>query len=375
MSGPIAQRVALSALLCLSMIAPAMPQTSTSDAILNAHRGAVVQLQVLGKVNNREEFENGTGFLFQTTAGPRIITAGHVISHDNKWDSPDDRCIYYRLAIYGSSQQFECVIEARIDPILDLAEVYLDPFTTPTLEMAQALPATGADLTVASWRSWGQHGSRATAQKANVLDLRSETMILSGSYERSDSGSPVLDSNGRVVGLIIEASNQPGSTSQGIAIPVTKFYSILSGAIASPIKKAPIPMLANAVDKGKGGVLVDAIDTPTKPGCVFLGKRSASVTRRAPDMPFGEDILKTLLNSDSRQGLLGKALVPVVSVHLRADCPKVVEGSAYYAAVRARMVPGDEITPNEILALSYLDDVFYWAKGLARPRVTNQNIK
>jgi hypothetical protein len=377
---PKAWLAILIALISLSISAPAASQTITPDTVLNAHRGAVVQLQVLGKVNNKDEFENGTGFLFQTSAGPRIITAGHVVSHDNKWDSDDERCIYYRLAVYGSSQLFECVIDAKVDPVLDLAEIYLDPFAAPTLEMAQALPATSVDLAVASWRSWGQHGSRATAQRATILGVQPEKMILSGNYERSDSGSPVLDSDGKVVGLLIEASNQPGGTSQGIAIPVTKFYSVLSGAIASPIKRAPITILADAinrdaVNKGKGGVLVDAISTPGKPGCIFLGKRSAGATRRAPDMPFGADILQTLRNPDGRQTLLGKALAALVPVNLRADCPRVVEGSAYYAAIRAQMVPGDEITPNEILALNYLDDVFYWARGLARPHATNRDTK
>jgi hypothetical protein len=51
------------------------------------------------------------------------------------------------------------------------------------------------------------------------------------------------------------------------------------------------------------------------------------------------------------------------------------EGSAYYAAPRAQLTPGDEITPREILALNYLDDVFFWARGLARARTGNSNVK
>jgi hypothetical protein len=318
------------------------------------------------------EFENGTGFLFQTAEGPRIITAGHVIGPDTKWDSLVDRCIYYRLAQNGGSLLYDCVVDAKVDPTLDFAEVYLDPFDAPTLEIEQALPAADASLAVTSWRSWGQPGSRATAQSARILDLQPEKMVLSGNYERSDSGSPVLDSKGRLVGLMIEASNQPGGTTQGIAIPVTRFSSILTSVIASPVRRTPIPVLANA-DKGRARV--DGTGVITQFGCVFLGKRSASVTRLAPDMPYGQTVLQSLLNSSTRDSLVGRALAAETTVTLRSDCPTIVEGSAYYAAPRAQLTPGDEITPREILALNYLDDVFFWARGFARARTGNSNIK
>ena len=134
----------LLSLFCLSVCGTAAAQDDAGKALLAAHRGAIVQIQVRGKINNKPAFENGTGFLFQTAAGPRIITAGHVIGPDNKWDSLVDRCIYYRLAQNGSSLQYDCVVDARIDPTLDIAEIYLDPFDAPTLEMAQSLPTNGA---------------------------------------------------------------------------------------------------------------------------------------------------------------------------------------------------------------------------------------
>ena len=92
-------------------------------------------------------------------------------------------------------------------------------------------------------------------------------------------------------------------------------------------------------------------------------------------MPFGVSVLKTLLVDSTRNSLVGKALAAETAVNLRSDCPTVVDGSAYYAAPRAQLTPGDEITPREILALNYLDDVFFWARGLARPRAGNPNVK
>src|ERR1700736_3421468 len=96
-------------LIWLSLYRMAAAQNDVANALLSAHRGAIVQLQVRGKINNKPAFENGTGFLFQTAAGPRIITAGHVIGPDDKWDSLVDRCIYYRLAQNGGSLLYDCV--------------------------------------------------------------------------------------------------------------------------------------------------------------------------------------------------------------------------------------------------------------------------
>jgi hypothetical protein len=180
-----------------------------------------------------------------------------------------------------------------------------------------------------------------------------------------------------VVGLMIEASNQPGSTSQGIAIPVTRIAPILSGVVASPIARTAIPVLASFSKGpiGKGPIVVDSFQRVAVTGCVFLGKRSASVTKRAPDMPFGLAVLQTLMNNEKRRELIGKALPADVAVNLRTDCPTISDGSAYYAAAKAQLSPGDDVTPSEILALSYLDDVFFWARGTARSHVNGPNIK
>lgn len=332
---------------------------AAAQALLTSHRGAVVQLLVKGKVNNQTTLEKGTGFLVQTGAGPRIITAGHVVGPDNKWDSLLDRCIYYRLAQNGSSLAYDCVVDARVAPNIDFAEVYLDDFSPPTLDIASALPAEGTDLAVTSWRSWGQPGSRATAQAARLLHVASDHMDLSGTYERSDSGSPVLDSQGKVVGLMIEASMQPGGTTQGTALPVTRFAAALAGPIA--LSKTLIPALGEIVHNK---IIVDATAVLAEAGCVFLGKRSARVTHKPEDMPFGPALLESLGSDEGRRSLIGKSLLVQTTVNLRRDCPAIMEGSAYYTAVRGKLAPKDTVVPNEILPLNYLDDTYYWARGL-----------
>lgn len=80
-------------------------------------------------------------------------------------------------------------------------------------------------------------------------------------------------------------------------------------------------------------------------------------------MPFGLSVLKILLGSEGRVALVGKSLEVQTGVNLRSDCPTVIQGSAYYAPAKTQLIPTDTVTPKEILALNYLDDVFYWARG------------
>lgn len=327
---------------------------------LNANRGAVVQLRVFGKVENKDTQEYGTGFLIRTAEGPRIITAGHVVGPDSKWDSLKERCIYYRLAQFGSSMSFDCVLDANVRTNIDLAEVYLDPFPATTLMFTATPPAKGATLYVASWRSWGQPGSRAVAQAVQLLDLQDNQMILSGNYEGSDSGSPVVDQQGVVVGLLIQASNQPGGGTRGVALSLAHVSQDVSNVVALPVRKSVVPVLG----KDDGSLLTDALSVSLE-GCVFLGKRSAArATQNPADMPFGLVVLNQLSNEAQRKALIGKELTVRTPVNLRTDCPTVTDGSAYYAPPRARLNAGYGVVAREILALRYLDDTFYWARGV-----------
>jgi hypothetical protein len=82
-------------------------------------------------------------------------------------------------------------------------------------------------------------------------------------------------------------------------------------------------------------------------------------------MPLGGRVLNTLQTNTGRRALNGVKLSIQSPVSLRSECPTIIDGSAYYAAVVAQLVPGDTFTPIDTLALRYLDDVFYWAMGTA----------
>lgn len=360
-------------LTSIATIATAVTQTDVANSLLAAHRSAVVQLQVQGKVNNAATSEDGAGFLISTSQGPRIITAGHVVGPDDRWDSIDDRLIYYRVAEFGSSLILDPVTDAKDDqPQIDMAEVYLDPFQASTLQFSSSAVTQGEPLTVINWRGWGLPTARATAQAAQVVRVDGDRILLSGSYIRSDSGSPVLNGDGQLVAMLVEASSLPDSTTQGLAIPVSKMMPFLSQVTAAPVTKTAVLALADATVYHHWHYHhhwrpsnPDFEGLPTSEGCVFLGKRSAHPGGSPSDMPFGPSLIDVLRNSETRARLVRRRLAVRAQVNLRSKCPTVVNGLAYYGAVTAYLAPRDTVIPSEILALNYSDDVFYWADGLA----------
>jgi hypothetical protein len=302
---------------------------------------------VIGDANGTQQTENGTGFLIETTKGLRIVTAGHVIKPDRFWDDPKNRLIYYRLARFGSSFEPEPVTEAEVDTDVDIAQVYIDHFDTKVLPFSES----GQEkLFVASWR----RGSRkATIQEASRLpDPPPGRLSLSGDYVHSDSGSPVISQSGQIVGMLIDRSTGPDGKTHGLALPLPGTWPqarlVLAKFKAQPVLKRP------AISRE--ALNFDELDGT----CTFLGKRSARVTRNPFDMPFGSEILADVINPERRSQLMRRELPVMTPVNLRSRCPVLIDGAAFYGKIITRLERGDRVVPKEILALEYLDDVFYW---------------
>lgn len=340
---------ALLALLAFHDSAAAQQTPDPSEAMLQRIRQSIVQIRVVGDVGGKKSTDNGTGFVIETSAGPRVITAGHVIHPDSYWDDPKQRLIYIRWSAFGSSLEPEPISEALVDDKLDLAQVYIDPFKVT------ALPFSSRNLQPAEKffvPSWTRAKKKATIQQADRLaDSAAGHLMLNGKFDFSDSGSPVLDSDGKIVGMLVDRSVLPGGDMRGLAIPLPG-TSDLSKLVAQ-IQSEPV-MKQATVSRAE----IDFADLAGN--CTFLGKRSALVTRKPEDMPFGLDVLRRAINADTRPKLVGDLLRAVTGVYLRSRCPVVIEGAAYYGKIVTALNPSDTVVPRIIYALSYLDDVFYW---------------
>jgi len=362
------------ALVGIAVITRPFAQSDVPNSILASHRSAVVQLRVQGKKENVPVLSYGTGFLISTSQGPRIITAGHVVQPED-WDFLEEKnLIYYRVAAFGSSLILDPVTDAIVGlPDLDMAQVYLGPFQASTVQIALASPRQGDQLTVLSWRGWGGRvRTSATAQRAQVVSVDKDHLVLSGSYLVSDSGSPVLNGDGQVVGMLVELSPLPGSGTQGLALSVSGLSSFLSEAKASPVDKTPVSALADlrfgyayGYSRRRGSA-TQRRNFVSVTGCVLLGKRSANADARSGDLPFGLPVIDSIRNNQ-KSSLVGRRLAVRSPVDLRSKCPTVMDDVAYYGSVTARLDPGDTVIPQRILSLNYADDVYYWADGGVLP--------
>jgi hypothetical protein len=341
--------LALVAVLAFHGPAAAQQTPDPSDAMLQRIRPSIVQIRVVGDVGQKLAADNGTGFVIETSAGPRVITAGHVIHPDSYWDDPKQRLIYVKWSAFGSALEPDPVSEAVVDDKLDLAQIYIDPFKVTALPFSSRALQPADKFFVPSWT---RAKKKATIQLADRLaDSAAGHLTMSGTFDFSDSGSPVLDSDGKIVGMLVDRSVQPGGEVRGLAIPLpgTSDLSKLVAQIQSePVLKQATISRAEIDFGGLAGT------------CTFLGKRSALETRKPEDMPFGLDVLRRAINADNRPKLVGDFLRVVTGVNLRSRCPVLIEGAAYYGKIVAALNPSDTVVPRIIYALGYLDDVFYW---------------
>jgi PQQ-dependent dehydrogenase (methanol/ethanol family) len=315
------------------------------DTIEAGARKAIVSVRVIGKIEGRRVTEVGTGFLVQTKDGPRVITAGHVVGADDKWDDVQEREIHVRQPGLGSSISADPVFEAKVEPDADIAQVYLEPYDVSTLVIANTNLIAGGNFDVGSWGT-------ARTVKFQVVELLSvrdlpNRMRLSGNYETSHSGSPVLDNQGRVAGMLVERALSIDSppVTIGFALPAQRLMQALGDV-------TPVPHLKTQLRAR------DSLDFARLGGCVLLGKRSATNSKEAP---VEAEIFSALQNSAGRSSVARRPVKLISRVDLRSRCPLVIDGVAYYGRVITELLPGDSILIKEVRDISYAEDTYYWA--------------
>jgi len=316
----------------------------SSDDLLGKVRPSIVQIKVIGDKNGSQFIENGTGFVVDTAQGIRVMTAGHVIHPDNFWDDPKNRLIYISWSNFGSTIHPDPVTEAKVENERDIAQVYVDPFAINTLKIVNFDYDPSEKLYVPTWP---KGKTKAIIKEAGATHSDGFHFSLSGTYDYSESGSPVIDQSGQIVGILTDRTGDQGGLALVLNSP-SAVGDVLATFRAQPVTKLVLPTRIQLNFDELAG------------NCAFLGKRSALVTHKPEDMPFGDDVLRAANKPETRESLIGKELAVVTPVNIRSRCPTVIDGSAYYGKVITRMEKNDKIRPQEIFALNYLDDIFYW---------------
>ncbi|MGY2893235.1 trypsin-like peptidase domain-containing protein [Deinococcus sp. UYEF24] len=243
--------------------------------------------------------DSGIGSGFFMSKDGLILTAAHVPLGDAS----------AKLSVTTGAGQSLPVTLVGYDEVRDLAVLKADGSDFPALKLAASTPKVGAGV-VAIGNSRGSFdGGRAGAVTAlNVsLDPTFPVNMVESSMPLApgDSGGPVLNAAGEVVGVSTAISNQNGSFASYF-VPVTQ-NSALVQSLVSGVKRG-VPVLGIGVadarqTTGQPGVLVTAV-TPGL-GAAKAGLKGGTV-REFRDA--SGDVQQDISGADIIVGVDGQAI-------------------------------------------------------------------
>jgi S1-C subfamily serine protease len=274
-------------------------------SILDAARPAVVRIDVSG-ANGVEA--TGTGFIVD--AGGVIVTNAHVVEGQDQ--------VMVHLAD-GSALTGDVV---GADTRLDLAVVKVDKTGLPTLELGDSDQLQVGDSVVAIGNALGlSEGSGATVTTGiisgldRVVDVGDETLFnaiqTDAAINPGNSGGPLVDANGKVIGINTAIASPQTSNNVGFAISISS---------AKPI--------------------IEALRDGKQPQIAFLGVTSQPLTAdSSSELGVDQGAVVADVASDSAAA---KAGIKQGDVIVEIDGAKVDSVDDVASAVR-KHAPGDQI--------------------------------
>lgn len=226
----------LAIVLCTLLAAvPCRPQDRDFEKIARDYERSIVRITAEGQPNVGNHLkETGTGFV--VAQGGYVLTAAHVIEPAGGWDREAGTVFlsFYALDSDGGLTKIpgDAVVLYR-DEQTDLALLRLHGFNRPPLQLGNStyledgqfigVMAFGEDRT----RPWPGEGSIETVFRT---DVRGFMDLVLANVGKSDSGSPLLDRQGRVVGVLLKGwENLPGSV-EVFGVPVNSAAPLLAMA-------------------------------------------------------------------------------------------------------------------------------------------------
>jgi S1-C subfamily serine protease len=190
----------------------------------------------------------GSGFL--VSAAGLILTNSHVVGKAKKVK-----------VVLHDGRSFEGAVVERAKYDIDLALVKIEAKDMPVLDISQEAP-----IKVGSWAGAVGHGKGAiwtynTGMISNIYNNKEVAMVFQTQIPLNpgNSGGPVFDREGRVIGLATSAITNSNSINFGIAIDTAR--NSLDGLLYLSRKliiRAPegLPIFVNGVMRGKGPQIV-----------------------------------------------------------------------------------------------------------------------
>lgn len=201
--------------------APEPEQTSDSNAVETAGQSVV---QVYGTADQCAQNQTGSGFV---AASGLVVTNAHVVAGvDQPVVQTRDGRVYQAHAV-------------QYDDASDLAVLYAPDLPEAPLSLSNSVER-GQQVSFAGYPLGGPYTARpatiqgeafAPVQNVTTGDTLSRSIIqIAGRVEQGNSGGPLLDANGHVVGVIFAKAVEGEA---GYAIPMEQVSNILEAAAGS----------------------------------------------------------------------------------------------------------------------------------------------
>lgn len=201
--------------------APEPEQTSDSNAVETAGQSVV---QVYGTADQCAQNQTGSGFV---AASGLVVTNAHVVAGvDQPVLQTRDGRVYQAHAV-------------QYDDASDLAVLYAPDLPEAPLSLSNSVER-GQQVSFAGYPLGGPYTVRpatiqgeafAPVQNVTTGDTLSRSIIqIAGRVEQGNSGGPLLDANGHVVGVIFAKAVEGEA---GYAIPMEQVSNILEAAAGS----------------------------------------------------------------------------------------------------------------------------------------------
>lgn len=237
---------------------------------------ATLPADVARRINEGQrelELSTGSGFVIDDT---HLVTNAHVVDSEIRLGGRKITCDALKVT-FGDGDS-EWTIAARVahprDGLLDLVLLELEPDpeaergVPPPLRVAAKAPGPGAEVLVVGYpgvsslrHEPGDYGPPSAkdgiVSKRDVLNTGVHVIETSASIHQGNSGGPVVDACGAVIGIATFKGVAGAEGESYFAHDVVELWRYLGGAPAAPVATPEcVPVLAEAASQTSWGLLV-----------------------------------------------------------------------------------------------------------------------
>ncbi len=157
--------------------------------------------------------QSGSGFVI---APERVLTNAHVVAGSSK------------VSVDAATGQLTATV-VQFDPIMDIAVLAVPGLTAPALTVAPRAAGPGADAIALGYPRGGSYTASATRVRSRaarqVRDIyrtglgEREIYTLDGSIQHGNSGGPLVDREGRVLGIVFGVDENDSNVGFATSLP------------------------------------------------------------------------------------------------------------------------------------------------------------